>query len=216
MSYAKILIKAKIEVVTGLHIGTTETYSAIGAIDSPVVRDALKGYPIIPGSSLKGKMRSLLQKTFGASNSHNEDHPHVMRLFGNSSTKDNNEVLPSRLTFKDCFVAEDSIELLKKSNIRITEIKTENTLDRKTSRANPRQIERVIRGVVFDFELIYDVLESHENEVEEDFKNISKAFKLIQNDYLGGHGSRGSGRIKFNDLEIINIYGDAPKVTIEV
>jgi CRISPR-associated protein Csm3 len=62
MGYSKLLIKGEIEVVTGLHIGGSSSYSAIGAVDSPVVRDSVTGNPIIPGSSLKGKMRALLQK----------------------------------------------------------------------------------------------------------------------------------------------------------
>lgn len=212
MGYAKILIKGQIEIVTGMHIGGTESYSAIGAVDSPVVRDSYTGYPMIPGSSIKGKMRSLLQKTFGASSNFNNDDEQILRLFGSSGT----EILPSRLKFSDCFMNKQRIEELKQANIRLTEVKTENGIDRKTSIAMPRQIERVIRGALFDFEMIYDVLENHENEVEEDFKNIEKAMKLLEADYLGGHGSRGSGRIKFKDLEIISIYGDAPAVTLEV
>ncbi|NLK01404.1 MAG: type III-A CRISPR-associated RAMP protein Csm3 [Clostridia bacterium] len=215
MGYAKIMIKGEIEIVTGLHIGGADAYSAIGAVDSPVVRDAISGNPIIPGSSLKGKMRALLQRTYGASPSHNDDHPEVLRLFGSSGGADR-DIIPSRLKFGDCFMNQERVEELKSANIRLTEIKTENTIDRRTSMANPRQIERVIRGTVFDFELIYDVLHGHESEVDKDFQNISKGMKLLENDYLGGHGSRGSGKIKFRNLEIINIYGDAPLVELGV
>jgi len=215
MAYSKILIKGEIEIVTGLHIGGTDAYSAIGAVDSPVIRDSLTGNPIIPGSSLKGKMRYLLQRTFGASPAHNKDHAMVLRLFGSSGGKDS-DIIPSRLKFSDCFMKEEKVEELKTANIRLTEIKTENSIDRKTAVANPRQIERVVRGTVFDFEIIYDVTEDSEGELEEDFKNVSLAMKLLQNDYLGGHGSRGSGRIKFNNIETINIYGESPDVKIEV
>ncbi|NLJ90556.1 MAG: type III-A CRISPR-associated RAMP protein Csm3 [Clostridiales bacterium] len=213
MGFSKFLISGEIEVVTGLHIGGTDSYSAIGAVDSPVIRDSVTGNPIIPGSSIKGKMRSLLQKTFGASPSHNEDHDQVLRLFGSSSDK-NKEAIPSRLKFNDCFMNEESEKALKNANIRLTEVKTENSIDRKTSKANPRQIERVVRGSIFDFELFYDVL--NEDELEEDFKNISTAIKLLESDYLGGHGSRGSGRIKFNNLKVTRIFGDAPTIELEV
>lgn len=213
MSFAKLLIKGQIEVVTGLHIGGTSGYSAIGTVDSPVVRDTISGNPIIPGSSLKGKMRFLLQRTFGASKSHNDDDEQVLRLFGSSGDK-NNKITPSRLKFRDCFLNKDSIERFKESYTRLTEVKTENTIDRLKAISNPRQIERVSREAVFDFELIYDVL--NENEVDEDFKNISTAIKLLENDYLGGHGTRGSGKIKFNNLEVINVFGDAPQVKLEV
>lgn len=213
MKYGKILIKGEIETITGLHIGGTDSYSAIGAVDSPVIRDSVSGNPIIPGSSLKGKMRFLLQRTFGASPSHDKDHEQVIRLFGSSGSRDSNAV-PSRLKFSDCFMDQDKVEELRAANIRLTEIKTENTIDRKKGEANPRQIERVIRGAIFEFELIYDVL--NKNEVYEDFKNISLAMGLLEKDYLGGHGSRGSGRIKFNNLKTTKIYGDAPNVKLEV
>ncbi|HHT50928.1 MAG TPA: type III-A CRISPR-associated RAMP protein Csm3 [Eubacteriaceae bacterium] len=216
MAYGKILIKGEIEVVTGLHIGGTGSYSAIGAVDSPVIRDSISGNPIIPGSSLKGKMRALIQKSIAASSSHNNDPKEVLRLFGSSNDGKDKPSLPSRLTFRDCFIKNEKLEELRKANIRLTEVKTENTIDRKTSIANPRQIERVIRGLVFDFEMIYDVLEGKEEELEEDFKNISKAMILLENDYLGGHGSRGSGRIKFNNLVTKYIYGNGPEVKLEV
>lgn len=216
MSYSKYLITGKIEVVTGLHIGGTASYSAIGAVDSPVVRDSVSGNPVIPGSSLKGKMRSLLQKTFGASATPNDDNAKVTRLFGSSADKKGETVNLSRLKFSDCFMNEENVKDLKGANIRLTEVKTENSIDRTTSKAMPRQIERVVRGSLFDFELIYDVFEGHEEEVEEDFSNIELAMKLLENDYLGGHGSRGSGRIKFNDLKVNCVYGDMPEMKLEV
>lgn len=215
MAYAKLLIKGEIELITGLHIGGSESYSAIGAVDSPVVRDSVSGNPIIPGSSLKGKMRALLQNTFGVSRSHNEDHSQVLRLFGSGASRDQG-IIPTRLKFSDCFMNQERLEELRRANIRLTEIKTENNINRLTSEANPRQIERVVRGAVFDFELIYDVLEGHEDEVEEDFTNLTTAFKLLEQDYLGGHGSRGSGRIKFNNLEVIKVYGDVPDAALGV
>lgn len=216
MAYGKIMIKGEIEIITGLHIGGTEAYSAIGAVDSPVVRDGVSGNPIIPGSSLKGKMRCLLQKTFGASPSHNEDHIKVLRLFGSSVGSRGGTALPARLLFCDCFLNKEKAEKLKTANIRLTEVKTENAIDRKTSIANPRQIERVVRGLVFDFELVYNVFQEYESEIEEDFKNISLSMKLLEKDYLGGHGSRGSGRVKFKNLQVVNIYGDTPNVKLEV
>lgn len=214
MAYSKFLISGEIEVITGLHIGGTDSYSAIGAVDSPVIRDSVTNNPIIPGSSIKGKMRSLLQKTFGASPDHNEDDEQVLRLFGSSATDKDNNAIPSRLKFNDCFMNEENVKSLKDANIRLTEVKTENSIDRKSSKANPRQIERVVRGSIFDFELFYDVL--NEDDVEEDFKNISTSIKLLENDYLGGHGSRGSGRIKFNDLEVTRVFGDVSLVKLEV
>ena len=90
---------------------------------------------------------------------------------------------------------------------QIFENKFENTIDRLTSVANPRQIERVVRGSQFAFELIYNV--ENPDEVSEDFGNIVKAIDLLENDYLGGGGSRGNGRVLFKDLSASVVTGDA-------
>ena len=159
MSYTKILISGTIEVKTGLHIGGDDSFSAIGAIDSPVVRDPLTRNPIIPGSSLKGKMRSLLARDKGTvpvagSKGFECDCPEITRLFGSSSATSNasgDGIQMSRLQFSDCF-------LQNKQELPVVfENKFENTIDRLTSVANPRQIERVVRGATFAFEIIYNV-----------------------------------------------------------
>ena len=90
---------------------------------------------------------------------------------------------------------------------QIFENKFENTIDRLTSVANPRQIERVVRGSEFTFELIYNV--EVPSEVPEDFENIAKAIELLENDYLGGGGTRGNGRVCFRDLTAHVVTGDA-------
>ena len=87
----------------------------------------------------------------------------------------------------------------------MTEVKFENGIDRRTAIANPRQIERVVRGAKFDLRIVYDV--HNENEMEEDFTNLAQAMALLQMDYLGGHGTRGSGRVKFNDLTVKAVDG---------
>ena len=212
MSYTKIKIQAVIEVETGLHIGGDDSFSAIGAIDSPVVRDPLTREPIIPGSSIKGKMRSLLAREMRAPGKLPEkgvagfeaDCREVKRLFGSSSSTSDaagTGIQMSRLQFRDCF-------LLNKDELpQIFENKFENTIDRLTSVANPRQIERVIRGARFGFECMYNVEEP--DEVGEDFENIKKAIELLENDYLGGGGTRGSGRVAFKELSAHVVTGDA-------
>lgn len=208
MVYTKIKIEGVIELKTGLHIGGDDSFSAIGAIDSPVVRDPLTRQPIIPGSSLKGKMRSLLARDMGSIPVNGvagfeNDCAQIKRLFGSSSDASNatgTGIQMSRLQFSDCFLA-------NKDNLpQIFETKFENTIDRLTSRANPRQIERVIRGAEFNFEIIYNVEDSEQ--LEEDFTNIKTAFKLLENDYLGGGGTRGSGRVVFKGLRAYVVTGD--------
>ena len=200
----KILIKGEIEILTGMHIGGSSDFSAIGAIDSPVIRDSLTRLPIIPGSSLKGKMRSLLAKELNGgilTSDHNKDHDEIKRLFG-SSEKGN--IKKSRLKFNDCFFKNH--EELDKKGLFPTEIKFENTIKRSDSSAMPRQIERVISGSIFDFELFYEIEKLEELEI--DFENIKRAFSLLEYDYLGGHGTRGSGRVKFNNLEASKAVGE--------
>jgi CRISPR-associated protein Csm3 len=208
MSYTKIKIEGIIELKTGLHIGGDDSFSAIGAIDSPVVRDPLTRNPIIPGSSLKGKMRSLLAREMGSERASKtkgfeNDCREIKRLFGSSSdTSDavGTGIQMSRLQFSDCFL------INKKSLPQVFENKFENTIDRLTCVANPRQIERVIRGAQFAFELIYNV--EDEDEMAEDFANISKAIHLLENDYLGGGGTRGSGRVVFKELKTSVVTGN--------
>ena len=208
MAYTKIKIEGVIEVKTGLHIGGDDSFSAIGTIDSPVVRDPLTRAPIIPGSSLKGKMRSLLARDKGSVPAKGVAGPEadcaqIKRLFGSSSNTSNaagNGIQMSRLQFSDCF-------LLNKDELpQITENKFENTIDRLTCVANPRQIERVVRGAKFGFTLIYNVEDP--SQVEEDFKNIGLAIELLENDYLGGGGTRGNGRVKFDGLKARVVTGD--------
>lgn len=208
MSYTKIKITGTIEVKTGLHIGGDDSFSAIGSVDSPVVRDPLTRDPVIPGSTLKGKMRSLLAREFGSvplggTKGFESDCAAIKRLFGSSEKGSDAAgvgMQMSRLQFSDCFLAN------KKSLPQIFENKFENTIDRLTSVANPRQIERVVRGSEFSFELVYNVEEPEE--VQEDFTNIGKAIDLLENDYLGGGGSRGNGRVLFKDLTAEVVTGD--------
>ncbi len=208
MAYTKIKIQGTIEVKTGLHIGGDDSFSAIGAIDSPVVRDPLTRDPVIPGSTLKGKMRSLLAREMGSVpvegvQGFENDCAEIKRLFGSSqkgSDAAGAGMQMSRLQFSDCFMQN------KDALPQIFENKFENTIDRLTSVANPRQIERVVRGAKFGFEIIYNV--ENPDEVEQDFKNIATAMNLLENDYLGGGGTRGNGRVYFADVTASVVTGD--------
>lgn len=212
--YSKIKITGIIEVVTGLHIGGGGESSMIGAIDSPVVRDLQTRLPIIPGSSIKGKMRSLLAKNYGYKlnqKNHNEDPVEVLRLFG-SSEKGN--IQKARLQISDAFFSEETKQKFAENDIAYTETKFENTINRLTAIANPRQIERVTRGSQFNFTFIYNV--EDENEVNEDFNNIKQAILLIENDYLGGGGTRGNGRIEFKDINVETVVGEYESSNLKV
>ena len=204
----KLVIEGTIVLKTGMHIGGSSDFSAIGAIDSPVVRDTLTRLPLIPGSSLKGKMRYLLAKELNNGillNEPNNDQDEILRLFG-SSEKD--KIRRARLKFNDIKLS--NLAELVTFNVSSTEVKFENTIDRKTAVANPRQIERVIAGSKFDFEIFYNLDDI--KEVEKDFENIKQGFDLLEFDYLGGHGTRGSGRIAFENLSVITAFGNFEKI----
>lgn len=197
--YTKVLIQFDLEVKTGMHIGGSSAFSAIGAVDSPVIRDPLSGRPIVPGSSLKGKLRTLLARSF-AGDIHNmpdfkNDDPVVLRMFGSTSAR-------SRLQFADAFVS--NAESMKA--VGLTEVKSENVIKRLSSEAMPRQIERVNAGTVFAETIVYDA--SDEDEMREDLQLLAKAMKLLQMDYLGGHGSRGSGRVSLKNFRVSSYGGE--------
>ena len=195
----KIAITAELELLTGMHIGASNDFAPIGAVDSVIVRDPLSKQPIIPGSSLKGKMRTLLAKTETDSpimKSISDDSDEIKRLFGASSP----EIIQSRLQFYDLFLTNEKEIELKDTDLYLTEIKFENTISRTTAVANPRQIERVPAGAAFKLNLIYNFEE--EKEITEDFNMMSKALKLLQMDYIGGSGTRGYGKVKLHSFNV--------------
>lgn len=201
---AKIEISGTLEVVTGMHIGGSSAFSAIGAVDSPVVKDTRTNQPMIPGSSLKGKMRSLLAKRYNEFKAEkpDDDAECLTDLFGSAKK---GQVKTSRLLFTDMFL--ENMDELKRAGLTgATEVKFENSISRATAVANPRQIERVVRGAVFPLQLIYEV--EDEEKMISDFKILKEGFELLEYDYLGGNGSRGYGRVKIADLEAVPVIGE--------
>jgi CRISPR-associated protein Csm3 len=235
----KYIITGKIICKTGIHIGGTSEGIEIGGIDNIVIRDPLTEFPYIPGSSLKGKLRHLLEwelnKVYpnekGEFPVHScENDPEIVKLRKESKSlqgpdrdkkeKELEEKLailinqcpvclifgsssatvagtPTRLTVRDCFPTEDTINKWRQwlgENI-YTELKTENTIDRVTSKANPRQMERVPAGSEFDFEMIFDI---YQNEDKDLLKNLFSAMHLLENSALGGSGTRGYGKVEFS------------------
>jgi CRISPR-associated protein Csm3 len=200
-----ILIRGRILCKTGLHVGGVAETTEIGGTDSPVILDRLKKVPIIPGSSLKGKIRSLLELEYGlyadgggVHSCDREDCP-ICLIFGRGA-KEKVEAGPTRLIVRDASPTEDTEEKWKNDEdiFHGTEIKGENTINRITSMANPRFIERVPAGSEFNFEMIYSVYQ------KEDYDRLKMLFEgmcLLEDDYIGASGTRGYGKIKFKDLE---------------
>lgn len=203
--YAKINITGNIEVKTGMHIGGSTAFAAIGAVDSPIMKDVRTNLPMIPGSSLKGKMRSLLAKVYNkeaVAAKPDDDDIRLLRVFG-SAKKD--QIRRSRILVSDMVMA-NADELRQQGIQSMTEIKFENSINRATAVANPRQIERAVKGSVFKLDLMYEV--EKEDEILEDMEVIAEGMKLLQYDYLGGSGSRGYGKIQFHDVLAETVIGD--------
>lgn len=198
----KLHIQARLKLLTGLHIGAGSDFAPIGAVDSPFIRDPFTKQPIIPGSSLKGKMRTLLAKSFASSyvlNPIEEDDERVQRLFGAASKEG---ARPARLQFFDSKMTAESFQQFDAMELDtyIGEVKFENTINRLTATANPRQIERVPAGAEFSFQLVYNI--EKPEEIQADLNMLAEGFRLLQWDYLGGHGSRGYGRVSLCDFRI--------------
>lgn len=284
----KIRLTSHINVETGLHIGGGGETLDIGGIDKPVIRDPLTRYPYLPGSSIKGKLRAILERVYkkplnrfrgGIYRYESDDlldgytetktdnssilirfdgarNCKISRLFGSTGANcwvksdivnqqklervsnvepkmiirtieehtfarfatqgeeaKNGEIkeqfvevkgrnAPARLIVRDSHLVEESATQLKKidTGLYMTEWKFENGIDRVTAAANPRQVERVPAGCKFQFELVYTVEDRHQ--AIEDLENIAIALAILEDDALGGHGSRGYGKVKFQNFDI--------------
>lgn len=205
-------ITGKLVVVTGLHIGGGNEKVEIGGMDNPVIRNPLTQEPYIPGSSIKGKMRSLLEwklgkvlETNGKPCSCGKADCEICRVFGsaNKSSDGDKAKGPTRIIVRDAVLSD---EWKKKFNEGkpIVEEKNENSLNRITAEANPRPIERVVPGVEFDFEIAYRVIDTGDGgKTDNDYFEtiVKEGLRLLQNDYLGGGGTRGNGQISFENLK---------------
>lgn len=216
-----IRLTGKIRVQTGLHIGAGDAQMQIGGVDNQVMKHPYTHAPYIPGSSIKGKMRSLLEwyigvvgVTAGDPLSHEklgklpnpaqrQQAEKIIRLFGSSATiKDEAEAAyfgPTRLSFWDCQVTEDWLKERKERNQSLTEIKAENVINRISGTAqHPRKTERVPQDARFDFNLTLKLLD---NDPEDLIHLVLIGMKLIEAEGLGGATSRGYGKVVFEDLK---------------
>lgn len=227
----KIIISGSIKAVTGLHIGGSKSSLDIGGVDLNVIKTR-KGTPFIPGSSLKGKLRSMLAKTenslaVSAKDIKNDDErrklrerhgnfktddqiPFIIQLFGSSGDDENGVV--TRVLVRDAYLDEAAFEREFGKATEYADIKWENTIDRKTGTAkHPRQLERVPAGSIFKFEIVYDLYNDADSKYEsgeatklqKHLRSLDIAMRLLEDDYIGGHGSRGYGRIAFEDVKVV-------------
>ncbi|MBZ0187124.1 MAG: type III-A CRISPR-associated RAMP protein Csm3 [Candidatus Obscuribacterales bacterium] len=189
--FGRITLTGTISVQTGLHIGTGGA-GGIGLVDNPIIRDPISKRPIVPGSSLKGRLRHGLETLLGENS---QRHPEVTRLFGGSA--DDSESGLTRLYVRDSHLTEGTVKHLESldSDSNFVEVKTENRIDRVTGTAeHPRQAERLPAGSKLELEIVYNVYNL--DEAADDLQNLRACFDFVEDEYLGGSGSRGYGRVK--------------------
>jgi len=217
----KVKITGEISTETGLHIGGSKSAIDIGGVDLNVVKTPF-GEPFIPGSSHKGKLRSMLARKEGSvavapgkgvkeGEKTDEDVPIIIEIFGSSGDSKMKGAV-TRLYVRDAFLntekfnekfedAKDSMEM------EYSDVKWENSVDRKTGAAkDPRQMERVPAGAIFKFEIIYDVY--NDGKKDEHLKSVCVAMRMLEDDYLGGQGSRGYGKIKYLNVKFVEFSLD--------
>ena len=205
--YSKIQITGVLETKTGMHIGGSSAFSAIGAVDSPVIKDVRNGKPMVPGSSLKGKIRTLLAKKYNeAVVNPDNDAECIRRVFGSAKKDKDNKVHASKIIVSAMFLLNED-EIRNRGIESFTEVKFENSINRATAVANPRQIERAIKGLQFGIDMIYEVENGKEDEVIDDIKLLAEGMKMLEYDYLGGSGSRGYGKVQFFDMTAKIVIG---------
>lgn len=213
-------LKGKIVLKSGLHIGSGNMEMHIGGTDSPVIKHPHTLEPYIPGSSLKGKIRSLLELGSGlvafatdngglvtvklwrslTDESLKKKAEAILKIFGSSGaeTGEDYNLGPTRVSFADCYLNPDWKKKAQENRWQLTEVKSENVINRiKGTAENPRFIERVPEGTIFDFYLTFKILEENDEDL---FEKLLEGLRLLEMDTLGGSGSRGYGRIKFEDL----------------
>lgn len=215
-------LQGKIVLKSGLHIGAGNTEMHIGGMDNPVVKHPHTNDPYIPGSSLKGKIRSLLELKCGlvpysgggpVNNGTLKkvrdmiglggDCTSILKLFGSSGAEadETGDIGPTRLLFSDCYLDEEWRKTAGDRRYLLTEEKSENSINRITgTAANPRFTERVPEGTVFSFCLTCRILKDGDEVIFE--KYVLDGLKLLELDALGGSGSRGYGRVQFTDLSL--------------
>jgi len=215
---------------TGTRIGGSKEELAIGVMENPILRDPLDKYPYIPGSSLKGKMRALLELHYGRVGwKYETPNPREGRQGGPYLDKNSGEPCgcrqgldecpvctifgphkaaghklgPTRIIVRDSIVTDewkDKLKELQEEGLQYAEVKTENIINRRTGVAeHPRPMERVPKDTEFHLNMTLRIFEG-DDEVK--MKNyIREALDMMQQDYIGGSGTRGYGWVEIRDLQ---------------
>ena len=232
------IINYKLRALTGLRVGGSKEEFDIGGTDNPVIKVPVEipdfygdgeplpaGAPYIPGSSIKGKIRSLLEWVYGRVEEMYKKNPDnidqagkpcdcgqcpICIVFGTGDAKTLERLAeegkelpgPPRAKFFDAYPTKETLERLEETLGKgiFTEIKTENQINRITSKATPRKVERVPAGAEFKGTIVFDCYKEGDGEL---ISVVFQGMKKLEDNFLGGYGSRGSGRVKFKEIEVI-------------
>jgi CRISPR-associated protein Csm3 len=210
-------LHGELELLSGLRIGASEGEIRIGGVDQQVIRHPYSDEPYIPGSSIKGKVRSLLEWLSGAVRQEPLSYREIERarlvrpilqLFGvgggdQLTPEQAAELGPTRLAFWDAPFTDRWRSEIGRGNHLWVEVKTENRIDRVRGVAeHPRQSERVPAGATFDFTVSIKVLNIDAEDGGVLRRVLYRGLRLLELDSLGGSGSRGYGKVKFRDLQL--------------
>lgn len=215
------VISGELHLRSGLHIGAGKETIEIGGIDNPVVKHPHTKEPYIPGSSLKGKLRFLLEWAFNkiredghpwgydasSEQSFDQGDP-ILRIFGTAAKRDAWKGGPTRLVVRDAPLSCDWVKRVLENGFDLTEEKTEVVIDRIAGKAHdkvgPRQTERVPAGAAFDLEMVFRLYDTGDNGDRDKacLNWLIAGLGLLEQDALGGSGSRGYGRVEFKDLKV--------------
>jgi CRISPR-associated protein Csm3 len=222
LGYQKV--EGTIKCLTGLHIGGSSETIEIGGMDNPIIKHPITKEPYIPGSSLKGKMRSLLELKHGFVEGNGEVHKYkgagckeekcpICRIFG-VSAGEGSTFGPGRLIVHDA----KRKQVKEQLDLTQTEAKWENTINRITSTATPRSMERVPADAVFSFQINYRIFNVDDDNGEIDkelFAYVLQGMKLLQWDTLGGSGSRGYGKVEFENIKVTYLDGTSQEINMD-
>jgi CRISPR-associated protein Csm3 len=219
-------LTSTLRVLTGLHIGAGRDTIEIGGIDNPVIKHPTTGEPYVPGSSLKGRLRFLLEWAFGTVRDDGQPWGFdgrfgaldagdpVLRIFGTPAKREEWGGGPTRVIVRDAALDKDWRDASLRSGGTLTEEKTEVVIDRIAGKAHdrvgPRQTERVPAGAGFEVEVIFRFFDWDGDGGQRDHDCLNwllQGFDLLEQDALGGSGSRGYGRVRFEKLGLIGPTG---------
>ncbi|MEM2841530.1 MAG: CRISPR-associated RAMP protein Csx7 [Candidatus Bathyarchaeia archaeon] len=195
----RVIINGTLTLLTPLHIGSPKTEIDLEKVDMPVLKDT-QGQPYIPGSSLKGKIRSEAERIARKEGKTVCTPPNTKKMCGTITpnnlciccrifgTAGENMSVASKVRFRDAYPHARVIETMTRAGI---------AMDRErgvVAQGALYSIEAIPQGTRFGFEMVT------ENLAKDEWKLLKAAINSFADAGLGGSVSRGMGKVKL-DLE---------------